>query len=267
MKFLLVDDDAMILKGLTSIIEKMALQNITIYTARNGSDALEILKYSGADLLLTDIDMPGMSGLELIEEVIRRQHCNRFIILSGFDKFDFVRRALRFHVIDYLLKPIDKNELIRIVSSVYAEIHKVPKEEIRIPQFSSLSFSIDENNIPDLLKDILHYMRLNFHKNISLEQLGEEFNLHPNYICSLFQAHTKTTFLKYLDSLRLQESIAVLLRDKELTIEKVAISSGFMSERQFYKVFKKYTGITPGALRSNYPGRSKDGGVNAKSLI
>ncbi len=252
MKLLLVDDDAMILKGLTSIIEKMGFQNITVYTARNGTDALEVLKYMGADLLLTDIDMPVMSGLELIEEVINRQYCNRFIILSGFDKFDFVRRALRFHVIDYLLKPIDKNELKRIVSSVYAEIHKIPKEDLSIPQISSLKFSIDENNIPKILKDILHYMRSNFHKNISLEQLGEEFNLHPNYICSLFQAHTKTTFLKYLDSLRLQESITILLSDKELTIEKVAISSGFMNERQFYKVFKKYTGITPGALRSDY---------------
>lgn len=252
MKILLVDDDAMIIKGLTSIIEKMGLQHITIYTARNGVDALEILKYSGADLLLTDIDMPVMSGLELIEETIRRKHCSRFIILSGFDKFDFVRRALRFHVIDYLLKPIDKTELTRIVSSVYSEIHNVSKENIRLPQFSSLNLAIDESNIPKILKDILHYMRSNFHKNISLEQLGEEFNLHPNYICALFQNHTETTYLKYLDSLRLQESIAILLEDKELTIEKVAISSGFMSERQFYKVFKKYTGITPGALRSDY---------------
>ncbi len=250
MKLLLVDDDTIILKGLTNMIGKMALQNITVYTARNGADALEILKYTGADLLLTDIDMPAMNGLELIEEVVRRQYCNRFIILSGFDKFDYVRRALRFHVIDYLLKPIDKIELTRIVSSVYNEIHKVLKENIHTPQFSSLNFSIDESNMPGILKDILHYMRLNFHKSISLEQLGEEFGLHPNYICSLFQTHTKTTFLKYLDSLRLQESIAVLLRDKELTIEKVAISSGFMSERHFYKVFKKYMGITPGALRS-----------------
>jgi YesN/AraC family two-component response regulator len=252
MKILLVDDDAMIIKGLTSIIEKIGLHNITIYTARNGADALEILKYSGADLLLTDIDMPVMSGLELIEETIRRKHCNRFIILSGFDKFDFVRRALRFHVIDYLLKPIDKTELTRIVSSVYNEIHNILTDELRIPQFSSLNISIDENSIPNVLKDILRYMRSNFHRNISLEQLGEEFNLHPNYICSLFQSHTETTFLKYLDSLRLQESIAILLEDKELTIEKVAISSGFMSERQFYKVFKKYIGITPGALRSDY---------------
>ncbi len=252
MKFLIVDDDAMILKGLTSIIEKMALQNITISTARNGSDALEILKYTGADLLLTDIDMPVMNGLELIEEATRRQHCNRFIILSGFDKFDFVRQALKFHVIDYLLKPIDKTEFIRIVTSVYNEIHKKPKEDTCLPQFPSINISIDEDHIPKILKDILLYMRSNFHKNISLEQLGEEFNLHPNYICSLFQAHTKTTFLKYLDSLRLQKSITILLEDKELTMEKVAISSGFMSERQFYKVFKKYTGTTPGALRSDY---------------
>lgn len=63
MKLLLVDDDTIILKGLTNMIGKMALQNITVYTARNGADALEILKYTGADLLLTDIDMPAMNGL------------------------------------------------------------------------------------------------------------------------------------------------------------------------------------------------------------
>lgn len=253
MKILIVDDDIVITKGLVNILNRMELEGLETLTCCNAIDALEVLKHCGADLLITDIDMPIMNGLELIKEAHARAFCTRFLILSGFEKFEYVREALRFHVLDYLLKPIDKNELMRIVGRLNDELHGCNREElVKIPGLPIYDIDKDENEIPCTLARILSYIRNHCRQNLSLEELGFQLDLHPNYICSLFQKYLGTTFLHYLDCLRLQKSVALLLNYPDMPVEKVAVISGFMNERQLYKVFKKRIGQTPGTFRKQY---------------
>lgn len=249
MNILLVDDDQIIIKGLTNIIGRMAMPALNVMNASNAMDALEIMKYNVTDLLITDIDMPVMDGLSLIEEVKDKGYCTHYIILSGFDKFEFARKAIQYQVMDYLLKPIDKAELQRLIRQAYEKTHQQP---LPSSTDSPLLISIpepDPEKTPARLLEMLEYLKAHYQQNLSLDVLGRRFDLHPNYICHLFQTYLHTTFLKYLDALKLQKGLHLLLNDRNLSIQKIAVASGFLNERQFYKVFKKHTGMTPGAFR------------------
>lgn len=254
MRLMIVDDDIIILKGLANIIRKMELENIEVMTAENAMDALEMLKYNGADLLITDVDMPAMTGLELIREIRHRKYCERFIVLSGYDKFEFAQQAIRYHVIDYLLKPINKAYLTKTIKDIYDDLEGysqmvVPEEITSLPIYE---ITAEPEDIPESLKGVLEYIKKNANRNLSLEELSQHFEIHQNYICSLFQKHMHTTYLKYLDCLRLQSSVELLINQPKMPVEQISSATGFMNERHFYKVFKKRLGITPGALREKY---------------
>jgi Response regulator containing CheY-like receiver domain and AraC-type DNA-binding domain len=250
---MIVDDDQVILSGLAGIIKKFNIPNSEIIIAFDGIDALEKLKGLGADLVITDISMPGMNGLELIKEAKALHYCNRFVILTGYDEFEFARRAIKYQVNDYLLKPINKDELLEIIHKVENEIngHDKPGKKLVLPDIDVCISTLDRKCCSEKMVKILEYIDGNYAFDISLNQIGKEFNLHPNYICSLF-SEQDTTFLHYLEGVRIRKSIELLLYEKDKTIKDIATVSGFMNERQFYKVFRKRVGSTPGQFREMY---------------
>lgn len=101
-KVMLVEDEEFILLGLENIIDWEALGLTIVHKAHNGMEALEMLKKEKADIIVTDVSMPLMGGLELIEQVRRSDRAMRFVILSGYSEFEYVRAAVRLDVEDYI---------------------------------------------------------------------------------------------------------------------------------------------------------------------
>ncbi|MFW5685981.1 MAG: response regulator, partial [Spirochaetota bacterium] len=117
-----VDDEAHIHDGLDAIIDWKSLGYVHSGSALNGNEALALISSLRPDVILTDIKMPGIDGLELIESIRSwPDYAPVIIVISGYDEFDYVRTALRHSVYDYLLKPIDENELGVILSRTRAE--------------------------------------------------------------------------------------------------------------------------------------------------
>ena len=112
MKVLVVDDENIIAEGIQVLIEKANMDSIRCDIANSGKEALQKARSCAYDLLLTDICMPGMSGLELIEEMKKENLCKHFSILSGFSDFEYAQTAIKFGVYDYLLKPVDKKSFL-----------------------------------------------------------------------------------------------------------------------------------------------------------
>ena len=126
-KVLLVDDEPLIRQGMKIIIDWEAYGYEIAAEAENGMDAIEILKQQEMDLVFVDLRMPGMSGLEMIEQIKKDKDIAykiHFIILTGYAEFSYAKEALRLSVDDYLLKPIQENELSKILSSLSAVIQK-----------------------------------------------------------------------------------------------------------------------------------------------
>ncbi len=110
-KVMLVDDEVFITEGLMAIIDWEALGLKVIHRAENGQEALKKFNEDSADIIVTDINMPIMTGLELVKEIKETGQNVKFIILSGYDEFSYAKKAIEYGVENYILKPIDEDEL------------------------------------------------------------------------------------------------------------------------------------------------------------
>jgi len=120
-RLLIVDDEAAIRKGLQETIEweRYGIRSVT--TASNGAEALEALRREEADIVIADIRMPLMDGLELVAAMKSNGIGSKVVIISGYDDFEYARQAMRMGVQEYLLKPVDIDELLNVVLRIGSE--------------------------------------------------------------------------------------------------------------------------------------------------
>mgnify|MGYP002691093790 CR=1 FL=1 len=114
-RVLIVDDEKMIRMGMKNAIDWKKLEVDDVFTAASGNEALKILKEEGPEIMVTDIQMTEMTGLELIEKAKEKVPDLRVIVLTGYDNFEYARQSIRLEVQDFFLKPIDEEDLAEAV--------------------------------------------------------------------------------------------------------------------------------------------------------
>ncbi|MBP1993807.1 response regulator transcription factor [Paenibacillus eucommiae] len=255
MKLMIVDDEPIILTGLNHMIRNSGLQISEVVTAADGEEAIAKLDACGSfrpDLIITDIHMPEMNGLELIEYMREKQLCRHFVILTGYDEFEYARRAIKNQVIDYLLKPINKQELFSILTRVAGEIKQAAVLPAITVSKDAMHKSAEPSSLSQSIKKTIQYIETNYHLDLTLDDAAGYVNLHPNYVSALFKKETGLSYLTYLNSYRVQKAQESMIKHPDKSLTEIAESVGFMNPRQFYKVFKKFTGFTPGHFRSQW---------------
>lgn len=148
-KLLIVDDEARIRNGLSVLIEWEVYGIEICGLAEDGAKAYAMIKENSPDIVLVDINMPNMTGLDLMDLCSRLDTVPKFIILSGYNDFKYAQKALRYGALDYLLKPVDQEELEYTVQSC---IHLLDEAHAHQQQFKE-SIQAMRN---DLLKRVLH---------------------------------------------------------------------------------------------------------------
>lgn len=123
-QLLIVEDDNHIRKGLIKIIDKMNLDISYIFEASDGFKGLDVYHTNKPNVIMTDIRMPGMDGLDFIEKIRAVNPTVKIIILSAYSDFSYAQRAIRYQVTDYLEKPVDKEDLKNLLTSLLASIKK-----------------------------------------------------------------------------------------------------------------------------------------------
>lgn len=121
-KVLITEDEEFILQGIQTIIDWEAIGLSLVHMAHNGKEALSLLEQEETDIIITDISMPVMDGLTLLTKVREKNRRCRFIIISGYDDFDYAKKAIPLDVEDYILKPIDEEQLEAALKGAIAKL-------------------------------------------------------------------------------------------------------------------------------------------------
>ncbi|WP_084423120.1 response regulator transcription factor [Cohnella thermotolerans] len=257
LKLMLVDDEPAILTGLKYMIGQEKTLFTDVVCASDGIEALEMLDSHKPDLMITDIQMPEMNGLELIREAQRKRDM-RFVVLTGYDTFEYARQSIRLQVADYLLKPIDRKELSALLRKTALDIvgdKGRGGSAGRTAEADAAGTAADSEQAHHAaIRKFKAFIQDNYMTDLSLEQVAEHLGLHPNYVCGVLKRETDMTFVQYLRQVRLEKAKELLRSQPAMPLEQVAVSVGYLNPRHFYKVFKKVVGQTPGSFRGGENG-------------
>jgi len=155
-KVMLVDDERLILEGILNIIDWEKLGMKVIHMAENGKEALEKNKENPVDIIITDINMPVITGLDLIKTMKKINKRVKFIVLSGYDDFSYARTAIKYGVENYILKPIDEEELEATLIDIKKTIKDEKEKENIILEKNSILMKILKGTINS---DELYYLK------------------------------------------------------------------------------------------------------------
>lgn len=226
-KVLIVDDEKLSRDYFVNIIDWNEYGFSCVHTAADGLEVYDkVLKYR-YDLILTDIRIPGISGLDLIKKIQEIPHNPLFIIVSGYSEFEYAQTAMRLGVKYYLLKPVEENELRQILDEIVGR----PKEHYS--KFVSEALSIIEENIGN--------------ENLALKWLAaDKLFMNMDYLGRLFRKEMGMPFSQYVIKKRIEMAKELLSSDPNIKVYVVAQMVGFGHNSQhFCDVFKKYTSFTP----------------------
>lgn len=189
MKVLVVDDEELIVDKIIYLLKKSTIKFESIGCAGNGQEALNLIVAGDIpDIILTDVKMPVINGLELIEKVKSLHSEIRFIVISGFAEFEYAIKAMQYGVTNYVLKPVKEHELIVVVEQLQDEIAKAKQEKEAMKQTESVKI---ENNRMIVEKKL--YQMLNDHHvdNGSIGNLEKNSTIlnHKAYIVSVIKLH------------------------------------------------------------------------------
>lgn len=194
MDFLIIEDEPIILKGISLLIEEYTYPDNEvprIQIAHDGEEANQRLQTESFDFIFTDIKMPKMSGLELVEKWSYKKTETQWVIISGFNDFEFAQKALKHGVKDYLLKPVTRNKMNEALERLLAHRRRTIDSFVTITQSQNIIdkleesiWMLDEDKIKQQLKDWTYQLPYQSIENLNYKKSLEEI-LH--FLISRFQ--------------------------------------------------------------------------------
>ena len=252
-RVVLVDDEKWNLQGLEQLIDWHS-HGFTISCSTGLPQvAYEHILEHNPELLITDIRMPQMSGIQLIQNLRARGVDIEIVLLSAYGDFYYAQQAIAAGVAGYCLKPIKTAELIAVLDKVKEKLAaKKDKLEYLIEQLSKITKTIPEPGKKEpehtQLAKIVQYINDNITENIMLKDLAKMFFLNANYCSYLFRKHMKMPYTTYVNTVRVNHA-KTLLQDKNLCVAEIATLVGYNDYFYFNKIFKKLAGVTPKKYR------------------
>ncbi|MDF2927022.1 MAG: two component transcriptional regulator, AraC family [Paenibacillaceae bacterium] len=243
----LVDDEPWILKGIAQTFawSEWGFQVIGAYS--RSAMALDEILATRPDAVFTDIQMPGVSGIQLMEVLRQNGLDTEIVIISGFGQFEYAQQAIRAGAFDYCLKPLSEEtsqSLLPRLKKRLDEKHAAMKGN---PPEAVISEQEDDSDSTGFGRMLL-YLNEHYQEQIQLKDLSQKFFFNKNYASALFKKHTGMTYSEYVNSIRINKAKELLVKTS-LPVAEVAEKVGYTDYFYFNRIFKKITGVTPAGLR------------------
>ena len=230
---LIIEDEERSREALIRKIRQYLGNGIEVDVAGNGLKGVKRAMVLHPDLIFMDVEMPVMDGLEASVIINRQLSTARIVFLTAYDKFQYVVEAMRSGAKDYLLKPVQENELHRILN-VY------------------IGKSRDKESRPETFETALDvWLEHHYAESLNMEVAATAVGMTTPYFSKKVKAVTGVNFSEHLANRRMDRA-KEYLRTTELPIAEISAKVGYVDSRHFTKVFKKRTGMTPGSYRHVY---------------
>lgn len=267
-RLLIADDEKLEREALAELVQRRFEREVVLEVAENGRKAADTAVLWGADLILMDIEMPGMSGLDAARAVLAQRPSCRVIFVTAYSLFQYAHEAVHLGACDYLLKPVDPDELEASVRRAMRQIETERKlEELSAaqPQPEQTETEEEAEDAPEegensqtalVMAHVRRYLEDNYMFDLSLDSVGEILHISPAYLSAQFKKYQKMNFLDCLTELRINAA-KELLADPFRSSAEVASMVGYEDASYFARAFKKRTGMTPTQYRRQASQKAK----------
>lgn len=275
-ELLIVDDEQNIRTGLQVGISWSDIGIGMVYSAENGEAALRIMEEKNIAIVISDIHMSGVDGIELGNRIAQLYPQVKIILLSGYSEFEYAQHAVRFGAVDYMLKPVKIDELTKRVSDIVTGLTIEKQKDMSISfnmediacikesrglmqheKFFGVNdqMSIIKRSFSPMTLLTIDYVNTRYCENINVESVARYVGKSNNYFSSQFKKELGMPFVEYLTRVRVEQAKLLLEHTTMMTYE-ISDQLGFNDYKYFSTVFKKYTGISPSQHRKPHAGEN-----------
>ena len=245
MKILIVDDEHIEREMLSEIVQNRFGHEADIRQAESGRQAVGTAAFWGAELILMDIEMPGLNGLEAARQILTQRPECKVIFITAYSLFSYAHEAVKLGACDYILKPVNAAEVEKSIRHAYAQLESQK-------QLKAMAVEAEEEPAESgdtLMNKVKHYLQYNYMLyDISLDSISQIVNMAPAYFSSRFKKCFGVNFVDYVAELRMNAA-KELLQDPLRSTAEIAGMVGYDSANYFTRAFKKHTGMTPTEYR------------------
>ena len=249
MNILVVYDEYYIVKNIIETTDWSALGIEQAFPAYSASQAKRIFEGSqDIDILLTDIEMPRETGLQLVEWLHENNFHPIVLVLTGHQRFDYAQEALNLHIFSYLLKPIDPDQLMEKLAAAVQEVKKnawYEKERLNMEEHLSTDASDPISVIKDYIRSHLSDPEL------GRTSIAEKIHMNPDYLSHIFSTKTGASLSSYIMDERMTTAKR-LLATTSFSPQQICDQIGIANVSYFYRQFKKSSGVTPQQYREKH---------------
>lgn len=242
-KLLIVDNETETRTGLARYFPWEDIGYTVVGHCGDGMEALDFMTSRQVDVLLCDIRMPRLSGLEVARELRSRKHKVKIVFISGHRDFEYAQEALTYEVKAYLLKPTRYEELARVFSEIKMELDAADP-------VSAATSDIPARHHEQIVSRIKQYVE-NQYATATLEEAAALVHMHAHYVSKYFHERAGVTFSDYLTAVKMRKA-AELLGDISYKTYEISERVGYGHAKNFTRTFKKYYGVTPREYRNGH---------------
>ncbi len=256
------------------LIERMVLKKTLIkrfgnqcevFEAENGERALEIFCSTDIHIVILDIEMPGINGVQAAEIMRKEKSGFCIIFLTAYDKFEYAKKAIAVRAMEYLLKPYSERELVNVVEEAIRLSQKYVKTQVDGKEFESeeeelplmegnnpiYTEEVSPNRLNVLVAMVKEYICENYMEDISMQDAARAVNYSEAYFCKMFKQQFGQNFTSYLTEYRIEEA-KKLLCQPTVSVKAVGTRVGYPDSNYFARVFRRMNGVSPSEYRMKF---------------
>ena len=231
---LIIDDEAELLESLRNLLS----EDYNVLCAEKGRKGLAILKRNKVDLVLLDYRLPDINGIEVLKRIKGVQPDIPLIMMSGYGDKTLVVSAWDEKADGYLDKPLNIDLLQEKIAEFIGNGRGDPV------------LDIDPSTLSTTVRNIINALDEKPHQFQSVRNIAESFSLNPDYLSHRFKEETGKNLYEYMASIKIAKA-RELLKDKRYSIKEISYDLGFISPTAFYKIFKRFNGLSPEEFRQH----------------